>query len=182
MGHALTHLVQERDVLFVFDIIPIATAVNSRFFAAPALGSGKAHVDVLAATREAVSDAGEVLVVSDEEGEAAGVLDDVLEDGVGDGGAVVGARAAAELVEDDQGAGGGGAEDARGLGDLDHEGGFAGEEVIAGAHARVYGVGEGQGQRGGGYEGADLGEEHEERDGADEGGFTAHVGSGDEVG
>lgn len=146
-------------------------------------GRGETHVDVAdEAGAQALCDAGEALVVGDEEGEAAGVADDVVEDGVGDGGAVVSAGAAAELVEQDEGARGGGAQDGGRLADLDHEGGLAGEEIVAGAHAGVDGVREGQAQRVGGHEGADLGQEDEQGQGTDKGRLAAHVGTGHEVG
>lgn len=138
------------------------------------------HVDVCDAG-QAVGNTCEILVVGDEEGQASGLGDDVLQDGLGNGGAVVGAGAAAELVEDDEAAGGGGAQDAGRLGDLDHECGFAGEEVVSCARAGVDGVAEGEGEGVGGDEGADLGEEDDEGDGADKGRFAAHVRAGDEV-
>ena len=72
----------------------------------------------------------QAVVVGGEEGEAAEVGGEVVEDGVGDGEAVVGACAAAELVEDDEGAGGSFGEDFLGFGQLDEEGGLGGEDVV----------------------------------------------------
>lgn len=133
-------------------------------------------------TRQAVCNASEILVMGNEESEAPRFGYDVVQDRLSNGGAIVGAGAAAELVQDDEAARGGGAQDAGCFGYLDHEGGFAGEEVVSCAGAGVDGVAEGEGEGVGGDEGADLGEEDNEGDGADEGGFAAHVGAGDEVG
>ncbi|KAH8715644.1 hypothetical protein HC256_004445 [Beauveria bassiana] len=139
------------------------------------------HVDI-GQPLEAVSDAGEILIVGDEECEAASFSNNVVQDRVGNGGAVVGACAPAKLVEDNEAAGGSGAEDTGRLGDLDHEGGLAGEEIIASAGAGVDGVAEGHFEGVGGDKGADLGEEDEKGKGAYKGRLAAHVGAGNEVG
>ena len=165
MSDALAHFVEERDLLL----------------AVRALGCVEPHVDVLDAG-QAVGHAGEVLVVGYEEGQAARLGDDVLEDRLGYGRAVVGAGPAAELVHDDEAAGGGGAQDAGRLGDLDHEGRLAGEEVVARPRAGVDGVAEGHGQGRGRDEGAHLGEQDDEGRRADKGGLAAHVGPRDEMG
>ena len=80
----------------------------------------------------------EFVVVGGEEGAGSVGIDigvEVLDHGPGDGEAVVGAGAAADLVEDDEAAGGGVVEDVGGLVHLDHEGGVAACELVAGADA-----------------------------------------------
>jgi len=94
--------------------------------------------------------------------------------------AVVGGGAAADLVEDDEGAVGGVVEDVGGLVHLDHEGGVATGEVVAGADAGEDAVHEADAAAFGGGPAADLGEEGDERDLADVGGLAGHVGAGDE--
>lgn len=66
----------------------------------------------------------ELVVVGGEEGlrGESGAVVEVLDDGAGDGHAVVGTGAAADLVEDDEGAVGGVVEDGAGLDHLDHKG------------------------------------------------------------
>jgi hypothetical protein len=71
----------------------------------------------------------------------------VLEHRVRDRVAVKRARAAAELVEDDERRGGCAAQDARALGALDHERRLAGDDAVGRADARVDGVGGGERER-----------------------------------
>ena len=104
----------------------------------------------------------------------------VLGDGPGDGEAVIGGRAAADLVEDDQRVVGGVVEDVGGLAHLDHEGGLAAREVVAGADAGEDAIDEADARLAGGDAAADLRHEGDERDLADVGGFAGHVGAGDE--
>lgn len=104
----------------------------------------------------------ETVVVRGEEADAADVRGDVMEDGLGDGDAVVGAGAAAEFVEDDEGAGSGFCEDFLGFGQLDEEGGLGGEDVVVGAEAGHDAVGRGEAGGEGGNVAADLG--HDYRD------------------
>lgn len=87
----------------------------------------------------------------DEQAQTADVADDILEDGLGDGDAVVGGGAAAELVEDDERAGTSALEDVGRLGQLDGEGGLVGEEGVVGTHAGVNAVEEAEARGGGGH-------------------------------
>jgi len=66
--------------------------------------------------------------------------DDVVEDGVRDGDAVVRAGSATELVKDHEAAVGGLLEDVAGLVQFHHEGGLTRHHVIEGAHSREYSV------------------------------------------
>lgn len=70
-----------------------------------------------------------------EEADAADVGGDVVEDGAGDGDAVVGRGAAAELVEDDEGSRRGFGQDLLRFREFDEESGLGGEDVIVGAQA-----------------------------------------------
>ena len=86
--------------------------------------------------RRLLRELGELVVVRREERAAADDVVQVLGDRPGDGEAVVGARAAADLVEDDQRAPRGVAQDGGGLAHLDHEGALAARQVVARADAR----------------------------------------------
>ncbi len=66
-----------------------------------------------------------------EEGPAAELVVDVLRDRPGQRDSVVGARPAADLVEDHEAAVGGGVENPRRLGHLDHERALAAAELVA---------------------------------------------------
>lgn len=136
----------------------------------------------IAEAGEVFFELGQLLVMRREEraGAAFGVAVEVLDHGPGDGQAVVGRGAAADLVQDDQGAIGGVVEDVGGLVHLDHEGRVAAGEVVAGADAGEDAVHEADAAGFGGGPAADLGEEGDERDLADVGRFTGHVGAGDE--
>jgi len=90
------------------------------------------------------------VVVRGEKSDAADVGGEVVQHGVGDGQAVVGGRAAPELVEDDERAGGCVGEDFFGLGELEEEGALGGEDVVGGAETRHDAVGGGEGGGGGG--------------------------------
>ena len=78
---------------------------------------------------------GQGVVVRCEEACAADVRGDVVEDGLRDSDAIVGRGAAAELVEDHEGAGRGFGEDLLGFGELDEEGALCGEDVVVGSQA-----------------------------------------------
>lgn len=62
------------------------------------------------------------------------VSDEVLQGGVGDGDAVVGARAPSQFVQDDQRALGGSGDDFRGFAQLLHEGAAALVQVVRSPH------------------------------------------------
>ncbi len=71
-------------------------------------------------------------------------------------------------------------EDVGGLLHLDHEGGAAAGEVVAGADAREDAVDDADFRRGGRNEAPHLRQDHDEGDLADVGGFAGHVGAGDD--
>ena len=99
------------------------------------------------------------MVMRREEADAADMARDMMQHGLGDGDAVVGRGAAAELVEDDEGARGGFGEDFFGFGQLDEEGGLGGEDVVVGAEAGHDAVGWGEAGGAGGEVAAELGED-----------------------
>ena len=76
----------------------------------------------------------------DEQTHAFELGDDVVEDGVCNGDAVVRAGSTAELVEDYEAAVGGLFEDVAGLIQFHHEGGLARHHVVKGAHSCEYRV------------------------------------------
>ena len=94
--------------------------------------------------------------------------------------AVERARAAADLVEDHQAALGGVVEDVGGLGHLDHEGGLAGVQLIAGADAREEAIDQADRRALGGDVAADLRQQRDQRDLADVGALARHVRAGDQ--
>ena len=125
---------------------------------------------------------GEFVVVGGEEGFGfdGGFVVEVFGDGPGDADAVEGAGAAADFVEDDEAAGGGVVEDVGGFLHFDHEGAASAGEVVAGSDAGEDAVDESEVEGAGGDEGADLGHDDDDGDLADVGGFSGHVGSGDD--
>ena len=100
----------------------------------------------------------------------------------GDAHAVEGRRAAADLVENEQGLGRCLMQDLAHLGHLDHEGRLAAGQVVARADAREDAVDNADARRARGHERADLRHERDERDLAHIGRFTGHVGAGDDGG
>ncbi len=111
---------------------------------------------------------------------AADVRGDVLGDRPGEAQAVERAGAAADLVENHQAAVGGVVQNVGGFGHLDHEGGLAAVDFVAGADAGEEAIGQADGGAFGRDVAADLGQERDERDLADVGAFAGHVGAGDE--
>ena len=105
---------------------------------------------------------------------------DVLDHGPGQGQAVVGRRAAADLVEDDEAARRGGVEDHGGLGHLHHEGGAAARQVVGGADAGEDAIDDRAAGGLGGHKGTHLGQDGDQRGLAQVGGLAAHVGAGDD--
>src|SRR5437588_9725276 len=83
--------------------------------------------------------------------------DNVVEDGVRDGDAIVRTGSAAELVEDHEAAVRGLLEDVAGLVQLHHEGGLARHHVVERAHPREHRVQHAYPRRGGGDVAAHLG-------------------------
>ena len=127
-----------------------------------------------------VGEVAELVVVGGEEGAGLDGVVEVFGDGPGDGEAVEGGGAAADFVEDDEGAVGGVVDDEGGLVHLDHEGGLALGEVVGGADPAEDAVDEADVGRLGGDEGADLGHEGDEGDLADVGRLAGHVGAGED--
>ena len=130
--------------------------------------------------RELVVEIGQLVVVRGEERAAADLLVDVLDDAPGEREAVVGARAAADLVEDHEAARRGRVEDAGGLGHLDHERALTAGELVARADAGEDAIGDADGGAAGRDEAAHLGHEREQRGLANVRAFAGHVGAGDE--
>ena len=122
---------------------------------------------------------GQFVVVRREEGAALRGVGEEFRDGPGEGEAVEGGGAAADFVEDDEGFFACVVEDVGGLDHFDHEGGLALGEVVRGADAGEDAVDNANGGALGGDKGAGLGEEGEEGDLADVGGFAGHVWAGD---
>ena len=85
--------------------------------------------------RQGLRQAGELMIVRGEEGAAFVGLVQIFEAGPGDGKSVVGRRAAADLVEDDQRAFRRLIEDRRGFDHLDHEGRASARQIVRRADA-----------------------------------------------
>jgi len=105
---------------------------------------------------------------------------EVVQHGVRNRETVKGARASAELVEDDERVARRARQDARRLLQLDHESGVAGENVVARADARKDAVHRGQRARLGGHVAAELRHQDGHARHAKQGGFAAHVGASEE--
>ncbi len=138
-------------------------------------------VDVLGGLKLLV-EAGELPVVGGEESFCffVGRREEVVGDGPGDRDAVVGACAAADLVEDDEGAGRGVVEDVRRLAHLDHECRLAAGEVVAGADAGEELVDDADPRCRRRHVGAHLAEDDDEGDLPDVGRLAGHVRAGDQ--
>ena len=115
-----------------------------------------------------------------EQGPAAVGLVQALDRRPGDREPVEGRGAAADLVEDDEGAGRRLVQDRRRLDHLDHEGRAAAREVVGRADPGEQAVDDADPRLAGRDEGADLGEDGEQRVLAQEGRLAAHVRAGDE--
>ena len=100
--------------------------------------------------------------------------------GPGDAHAVIGGGASADLVQDQQTAGGGVFQNGGHLGHFHHKGGLAGGQIVAGADPGKHPVYNADPGSPGGDEGAHLGHEDDEGHLAHIGGFTGHVGAGDD--
>ena len=139
------------------------------------------HVVVVDA-REGFFHLVELVIVRGEEGArmAFGVFVEKLDDGPGDGDAVVSRGAAAQLVEEHEAAIGETVHDGGGFAHLDHEGGLAHRDVVAGADAGENFVDDANACAFGRYEAAHLGEQHDEGRLAQQGRLTGHVGTGDD--
>ncbi len=123
---------------------------------------------------------GQLEVVGGKQGVGANLARQLLGAGPRQREAVVGAGTAANFVHQHQTAGGGVVEDVGGFGHLYHESRAArcqiircpdpGENTVDGADVGAVG----------GYEGTDMGQQHDQRGLAHIGGFTAHVGACDD--
>ena len=142
--------------------------------ALPDIGAETSHV------RPAPRHIGQSVKMGREQGATAIDAGQILQTGEADRDAILGRRAAADLVHDDEGAGRGVAEDVGRLEHLDHEGGLVAEEVVGGADAAEEPVDDAEGGVGGGDEGARLRQDGDEGVLPQEGAFARHVGPGQE--
>ena len=101
--------------------------------------------------------------------------------GTGQGQAVKGGGATANLVHQHQRIGRGGVQNLRRFQHLQHEGGLRVGQVIGRANAGVDGVNRPQPAGTGGHVAADAGQQHDHRNLAHVGRFAAHVGAGDDL-
>mmetsp|Transcript_18389 Transcript_18389/g.45731 ORF Transcript_18389/g.45731 Transcript_18389/m.45731 type:complete len:242 (-) Transcript_18389:1962-2687(-) len=124
---------------------------------------------------------GELVEVCGEQARRLDLVHDVLRDGPRQAEAVVGRGATTQLVDDDEGRGGGRLQDGGGLKHLSHERGDATELAVAGAHPRKDGVPDLDLGAVAWHEGPHLGQEHDDTNLADERGLAAHVGARDDL-
>ncbi|MNU58797.1 hypothetical protein D3C71_479410 [compost metagenome] len=99
---------------------------------------------------------------------------------VGQGEAIVGGGAAADLVHQHQRMRGGVMQDVAGFSHLDHEGRLPAGKVVAGADAGQDAVDRADQRAAGRHEAADVGQQHDQRVLPHVGRFTAHVRAGDD--
>ena len=104
----------------------------------------------------------------------------VFQHGPGNGHAVEGRGAPADLVQNQQAVRRGGLENVADLRHLHHEGGLSGGQIVAGADAGENAIHHADAGGPGRHEGADLGHQHNQRHLTHVGGFTGHVGAGDD--
>ena len=102
----------------------------------------------------------------------------VFQYGLGNGEAIIGARATANLVKDHQGSGRTLCKDGAGFHHFHHKGGLACRQIVLGAHAREDTVHEANAGGCRRHEGSDLREKHNQRDLPQVGGLSRHVWSG----
>ena len=130
--------------------------------------------------RHVVGEAGQLVEMGGEQSAAAVGIVEPLDAGLRDGEAVIGRRAASDLVEDDEAALGRLIEDRRRLDHLDHEGGAAAREIVGRADAAEQAIDHADAGGSGRHEGAHLGERGDEGVLAQIRGFAGHVGAGDD--
>ena len=116
----------------------------------------------------------EVVIVRSEERLAVDA-DQVLRDGPGDRQAIVGARAAPDLIQHHQAPAGCIIEDVGGFVHLDHEGGLAARQLVVRADPGEDAIDYADGRAIRGYERADLGHQRDEGHLAEIGRLAAHV-------
>src|SRR6266513_2176442 len=121
------------------------------------------HPEV-AQPRQPLGQRGQLVVMSCEQRQRAQLwsIVQVLQDRLGDADAVVGAGAAADLIEDEQAAGGRVREDVSGLHHLDHEGRQAAGQLVVRADPREDPVAQPDDGTAGRNEAAHLGEQHDD--------------------
>ena len=120
------------------------------------------------------------MVVRRKERAAADVLVQEFHHAPGQRNAVVGARAAADLVQDHQAPRRGRVQDPRRLGHLDHERALPPGQLVAGAHAGENAVGHADPRLAGRHETADLGQQRDQRHLANVRALARHVRTGDQ--
>ena len=130
--------------------------------------------------RQAFGERRQLVIVGGEEGAAPVDLVEMLDRRPGDGEAVEGRGAAADLVEDDQRPRAGLVEDRRGLDHLDHEGRAAAGEIVGRADPAEQPVDDADPRRLRRHIGAGLGEDGDQRVLAEEGRLARHVRAGDQ--
>ena len=104
----------------------------------------------------------------------------VLQHRPGNGHAVKGRGAPADLVQNQQTVRSGGLQNIADLRHLHHEGGLSGGQVVAGADAGENAIHHADAGGPSGNKGADLRHQHDQRHLTHVGGFTGHVGAGDD--
>ena len=118
----------------------------------------------IAQSRQALRERGQLVVMRREQRQRAQLwsIVQVLENGLRDADPVVGAGAAADLIENEQAAGGGVREDVRGLHHLDHERRQAAGQLVVRADPREDPVAEPNDGTAGRDQAADLGQQHDD--------------------
>ena len=115
--------------------------------------------------------------MSGEQSLGAGARVDIFDRGPGDGKTVVGGGAAADFIEQDQGARRCGVKNRGGFGHLDHKGRTAPGEIVAGSDSGKNAIYDAQPRGTRGDEGSHLGEDYGQRRLAQVSGLPAHVGA-----
>src|SRR5439155_21817408 len=111
---------------------------------------------------------------------AADLIVQILGNGPSQTHAVVGAGAAADLIEDHQATVGGVVEDVGGFGNLDHESAAAPGQLVAGADAREDAVNNADPRLAGRHEAADVNHQSQQRHLADVSALAGHIRPSDE--
>ena len=127
---------------------------------------------------EPLGEFGQLKIMSGEQSLGAGARVDIFDRGPGDGKTVVGGGAAADFVEQDQGARRCGVKNRGGFGHLDHEGGAAASQVVAGSDSGEDAVHDAQSRGTCRYEGSHLRQDHDESRLSQISRLAAHVGPG----
>ena len=138
-------------------------------------GGGQVHVDGMV---ELVRQLRQFEVVGGKQGVTADFPGQVLCGGPGQGQAIKGAGAAADLVHKHQAVAAGIVEDVRGLGHFHHKGGAPASDVVGGAHTGENPVHRANHRPVRGHETAAIGEQGDQCRLSHVGGFTPHIGAG----